>query len=338
MYKFYLTCVLCLVPLVATAQSGGTVLENQSVESEILNEEMFHAVYFPPCFNPEITSDFASIILGPARKYPVLYLLHGYSDDQTGWVQFGEVKRIADEAISSGKAAPMIIVMPDAKKTFYVNRADGKYSYEDYFIKELIPFVEKNYPVKAKKEFRAVAGLSMGGYGTFLYALKHPETFAAACPLSSAIQSDDGIKNMPYDRYRKRFEEFFGEVVADGEERITETWKATSIEHLLKQRAEERKERDRREDAWKKLSDEEKKAGEEQRREDLERDRERTVRFYVDCGDDDFLFHENLKIPVWFRDAGMPLEFRIRNGKHNWTYWREALPEVLSFASESFRR
>ena len=316
--------LLIFVPF-AAAQPRGEVCETEFVDSKILGEKIHFSIYVPPGY---AKSDMP-------RRYPVLYLLHGYSDDQTGWTQFGEVRRIADEAISSGKSAPMIIVMPDAKKTFYVNRADGSYSYEDFFFKELIPHIEANYPVRAKKEFRAVAGLSMGGYGTFLYALKHGDMFAAACPLSAAVQSDDGIRGMPYERYKNRFNEFFGEVVGENEDRITDAWKANSIEHLLKNLADEKKVRT---DTWNKMTPDEKKANEQQRREQSERDRERTVRFYIDCGDDDFLLLDNLKVPAWLREAGVPFEFRIRNGTHSWSYWREALPGVMSFVSESFRR
>lgn len=322
---------VCLTPLIfilsfavpAVAQSTGRVFEGHNIQSEILKEKMYYAVYLPPDYE---TSE---------RQYPVLYLLHGYSDDQTGWVQFGEVQRIADEAILSGKATPMIIVMPDAKKTFYVNRVDGKYSYEDYFFKELIPEVERKLRCRSKKEFRAVAGLSMGGFGTMLYALKHGDMFAAACPLSAAVFSDENIVKMPYDRYKERFAEFLGEVVAENENRVTDAWKRNSIEYLLKQRVAERKER---EEALKKMTEEEKKASAEERRKQTESDRNRLVRFYIDCGDDDFLLEDNLKLPIWFKEARIPMEFRIRDGKHNWTYWREALPEVLSFVSESFHR
>ena len=297
-------CVLLLAIPAVFAQPMGMVNETGFVDSKILGENIGFSVYLPPDFSTS------------KRFYPVLYLLHGYSDDHTGWTQFGEVRRIADEAILSGKAAPMIIVMPDAKKTFYVNRADGKYSYEDFFFQELIPGIEKLYPVKAKKEFRAVAGLSMGGYGTFLYALKHPDMFAAACPLSAAIRSDEYINNLSYDQYKRRFEEFFGETVAEGEDRITDAWKVNSLEHLLKKLALERKEN--------KPSPEEIRA--------------KTVRFYIDCGDDDFLLLDNLKVPAWLKEAGVPFEFRVRNGAHSWQYWREALPEVMSFVSESFHR
>ena len=73
----------------------------------------------------------------------------------------------------------MIIVTPDGFTSFYINTADGKLNYEDFFIKELIPHIEKTYKVKAEKRFRGIAGLSMGGYGALMYALKYPNLFVS---------------------------------------------------------------------------------------------------------------------------------------------------------------
>ena len=85
-------------------------------------------------------------------------LLHGGGDDQTGWVQFGEVLHIADKAIREGIATPMIIVMPDANtgKRGYFNDIKGEWRYEDFFFEELMPFVEKMYRIKKEKRYRAV--------------------------------------------------------------------------------------------------------------------------------------------------------------------------------------
>ena len=81
----------------------------------------------------------------------------------------------------------MMIVMPDANtgKRGYSNNANSTWRYEDFFFQEFMPFIEKTYRIKADKRYRAVSGLSMGGDGTFTYALHHPELFSAACPLSA---------------------------------------------------------------------------------------------------------------------------------------------------------
>src|SRR5689334_1689387 len=93
--------ILFLISVTALAQQG-KVFDNLSLPSKILKGDRKYAVYLPPGYE---TSQ---------RSYPVLYLLHGGGDDQTGWIQFGEVSLIADQAIAAGKATPMIIIMPDA--------------------------------------------------------------------------------------------------------------------------------------------------------------------------------------------------------------------------------
>lgn len=174
-----LLLLLTLVLLVSFSTFGqsGKVYDNLSMTSTILKSERKFAVYLPPDYE---TSQ---------RSYPVLYLLHGAGDDQTGWIQFGEILQIADKTIKAGKATPMIIVMPDAKTGHrgYFNDIKGEWRYEDFFFEELIPYVEMTYRIKNEKRYRAVAGLSMGGGGSFMYALHHPEMFSSACPLSAYI-------------------------------------------------------------------------------------------------------------------------------------------------------
>ncbi len=108
-----ITGLICL-PLIALSQTG-KVFDNLSMTSKILKMERKYAVYLPPDYE---SSD---------RSYPVLYLLHGGGDDQTGWVQFGEVLQITDNAIRDGKATPMVIIMPDANTGTrgYSNNATG---------------------------------------------------------------------------------------------------------------------------------------------------------------------------------------------------------------------
>ncbi len=124
----------------------GKVMDNLSMPSKILKMDRKYAVYLPPDYE---TSE---------RSYPVLYLLHGAGDDQTGWVQFGEMLNIADKAINAGIATPMIVVMPDANtgKRGYVNDVKGEWRYEDFFFQEFMPYVEKTYRIKSDKRYRAI--------------------------------------------------------------------------------------------------------------------------------------------------------------------------------------
>jgi enterochelin esterase-like enzyme len=233
------------------------------------------------------------------RSYPVLYLLHGAGDDQTGWVQFGEVQHIAEEAINQGRATPMIIVMPDANtgQRGYFNSINGQWQYEDFFFQEFIPFVEKQYRIKGEKTYRAVAGLSMGGGGAFMYALHHPEMFSSSCPLSAATGPATKEEARAY--YEQRGNKDFTEAQLDS------YYKNHNVISLL---------------------------------DSASIARNKTVRWYIDCGDDDFLYEGNCLVHIAMRKQEIPHEFRVRDGSHSWVYWRAALPEVLFFVSEAFHQ
>jgi enterochelin esterase-like enzyme len=276
---------LLLCPAILTAQTG-KVIDNASLPSKILKGDRKYAVYLPPDFE---TSD---------RTYPVLYLLHGSGDDQTGWVQFGEVLHIADAAIREGKATPMVIIMPDANtgRRGYSNDITGEWRYEDFFFQELMPFVEKKYRIKSDKRYRAVAGLSMGGYGSFIYALHHPELFSSACPLSAYAgqlnleEAKKGLKNQYSNLPDSTIENYL---------------KRENVLPLISN-----------------MPDAQKKA----------------VRWFIDCGDDDFLYEGNSLAHIAMRKKDIPHEFRIRDGGHSWTYWRASLPVVLEFISQAFHQ
>jgi enterochelin esterase-like enzyme len=132
--KTHIIAVILLLPVLAFAESG-SVFDDLSMNSEILNMERKYAVYLPPDYESS------------QRSYPVLYLLHGGGDDHSGWIQLGEVKRIADKAIQSGKATAMIIVMPDAsgEKRGFSNDVTGEWRYEDFFFEEFMPYVENSF-------------------------------------------------------------------------------------------------------------------------------------------------------------------------------------------------
>ena len=263
----------------------GKVYDQLSMTSKLLKGDRNYAVYLPPDYESS------------ERSYPVLYLLHGSGDDQTGWIQFGEVLNITDKAIKKGKATPMIIIMPDAKtgRLGYFNDPKDEWRYEDFFFDEFMPYVEKKYRIKSEKRYRAVAGLSMGGGGSFIYALHRPELFSSSCPLSAYVGplSIEQLKSQipSNEKYTEaQIKTYFDQHNA------VELIKKTSPEKL------------------------------------------KSIRWYIDCGDDDFLYEGNSLAHIALRKKEIPHEFRIRNGAHNWTYWRESLPKVLEFVSDAFHQ
>jgi enterochelin esterase-like enzyme len=186
MKKLLTAILVCLLLSAYGFAQTGKVFDDLSLPSKILKMDRKYSVYLPPDYE---TSN---------RSYPILYLLHGAGDNQQGWVQFGELLNITDKAIKDGTATPMIIIIPDAQTGHQGYYNTDVWKYEDFFFQELMPFVEKKYRVKIDKRFRAVAGLSMGGGGAFVYALHHPELFSSACPLSAATGplSLDEVKTM----------------------------------------------------------------------------------------------------------------------------------------------
>ena len=278
--------MLTLISGLLFGQSG-KVYDNLSIRSEILKMERKYAIYLPPDY--EISE----------RSYPVLYLLHGGGDDQTGWVQFGEVLHITDKAIKAGVATPMVIVMPDANTGIrgYYNDVRRDWRYEDFFFEELIPHVEEKFRIKGEKRYRAVAGLSMGGGGSFMYALHKPDMFSSACPLSAST----GPINLEEAKWRLTRRG----ILNPTDEELSSYFKNYSALNLI---------------------------------ESMPTSEVKKVRWFIDCGDDDFLYEGNSLIHIAMRKKEIPHEFRIRDGGHTWTYWRESLPEVLRFISDAFHQ
>lgn len=238
------------------------------------------------------------------RSYPVVYLLHGYSDDETGWIQFGQANQIVDKGVAEGKIPPCILVIPDGKVTWYCNSFDQKDNWEEVFIQEFIPAIEKEYRIRTKREYRAIAGLSMGGYGALKISMRHPELFSACVALSSGTFSDEEIVRYPDKDYDRFFGHIFGNDLK-GAARLTEAWKANSPLDLIHS---------------------------------VPLEKLRTVRFWIDCGDDDFLFNGNSLLHIEMRKLGLPHEYRVRDGGHQWSYWRSGLATGLEYIGEGFHR
>ena len=285
MRKLFQIIILFTSTLVLSQESK--VFDNLKMNSKILNQERSYAVYLPPDYD---SSD---------RSYPVLYLLHGLGDDQTGWIKLGDVQRIADESINSGISSPMIIVMPDAGSGIvgYINQPNRDWLYEDFFFEELMPHVESKFRIKKQKKYRAISGLSMGGGGTLVYALHRPDLFSSAAPLSPAIGPTD-IDD--FHKWISRYNFYFNDKI--------ETQKLLNANHPII-------------------------LIEKQSKKDLN-----SVKWYLDCGDDDYLYEDSSLLHISMKKKGVEHEYRVRDGAHNWNYWKGSLPKVLGFVSINFHQ
>lgn len=265
----------------------GSVDESCTIESKIMKQTMHYAVYLPDGYNTS------------TRTYPVLYLLHGMSGNQTSWVQQGDVNRIASKTIANGTAPEMIIVMPDGRNDCYVNSYDNSVRYEDYFFQEFIPEVEKSFRVQ--KNLRAVAGLSMGGYGSLYYTFSHCDMFKACYAMSAAVYIPE--KNGNRSDLEKKV------MGPDDAEGTPPYFRSHCIQEMAKNIELKKNE-------WGGID---------------------FPSLYIDCGDDDFLLLPNLQLVEILKNKNVPFEFRIHDGAHTWDYWRNALEDALAFVGKRFR-
>ncbi|HLK62609.1 MAG TPA: alpha/beta hydrolase-fold protein [Bryobacteraceae bacterium] len=161
----------------------GTVEINWEKSKAISGETRAIWIYTPPNYDKT------------ARKYPVLYLLHGSNDTAAGWTMAGNANFVLDNLLADGKAEPMIVVMPFGHATpFGVPVPAGGVTndalFETYLLQDVIPTVEARYRVAAGRENRAIAGLSMGGGQSLRIGLGHLDLFSAVASFSGAIPGD----------------------------------------------------------------------------------------------------------------------------------------------------
>ena len=171
----------------------------------------------------------------------------------------------------------------------YFNFSDWRY--EDFFFDEFLPSIESRYRIVSDRAHRAVAGLSMGGHGTALFAMHRPEYFSSACPLSGRLE---GSPKASY-AGREQMDEYVRLVEANDVPKYLQT------ADKAKQQA---------------VSE---------------------IRWYIDCGDDDYLLDGSIDLWRVMKALDFPCaQLRVREGTHQQEYWRTALPEVLTFVSVGF--
>nr|WP_287936307.1 alpha/beta hydrolase family protein [Algoriphagus sp.] len=234
-----------------------------------------------------------------SEKFPVLYLLHGGSGSYSDWHQKVTEKdlvpRLAEEY-------NLIIVTPGVGPAsyYYDSPLMDSVRYETYLISELIPFVDKNYRTLAKKESRAITGLSMGGHGAVTLSAKHPELFIAAGSMSGVMNIDTRLWKVQEDFRALRVQSqkaMLGEINYDGPS--FNPYTAVGLVSQMKSNG---------------------------------------IALIMDCGVDDFLIETNRQIHQLLVENKTPHEYIERPGAHTWDYWTEALPVHLFFFSKYLER
>jgi S-formylglutathione hydrolase FrmB len=167
---------LLMVVASAAAQSR---IDCSATNSRILKQVVHYCVYLPAGYD-------AGAAQHPPRRYPVLYFLHGLGDNEQtlfnsgGWT-------LLDDLRKRHEIGDFLIAVPEGRRSFYINSADGSVLYSDFFLREFLPHIETKYRIRAGRAGRAISGISMGGYGALRFAFAHPELFSAVSAQSAAL-------------------------------------------------------------------------------------------------------------------------------------------------------
>jgi S-formylglutathione hydrolase FrmB len=170
---------LCGFPLLGHWALAQSRIDCSALNSRILKQVVHYCIYLPGGYD-------ASAAERPPRLYPVLYFLHGLGDNEQtlfnsgGWT-------LLDELRHQKKMGDFLIVAPEGRRSFYINSADGSVRYNDFFLREFMPEIERKYRIRSGREGRAIGGISMGGYGALRFAFAHPELFSSVSAQSAAL-------------------------------------------------------------------------------------------------------------------------------------------------------
>src|SRR6266404_7474202 len=161
-----------LLPSISFAQGR---IDCSTFNSEILHRAVHYCVMLPPGHETD-----------KAKKYPVLYFLHGLGQNEQTLLRSGGWGLIEDLR-QQHKIGDFLMVAPEGSGSFVINSADGRDRYSDFFLTEFLPYVESRYRVIRERNSRGITGLSMGGYGALRFAFAHPEMFGSVSAQSPAL-------------------------------------------------------------------------------------------------------------------------------------------------------
>jgi S-formylglutathione hydrolase FrmB len=262
--------------------------ECRSMPSKILGHPVAYCVILPRGYDTD-----------KATQYPVLYFLHGLGGNEQVLLESGGMNEIEDLR-AANTIQEFLVVAPNGGRSFYINSRDGHVRYEDFLIKEFIPFIESHYRIRATREERGITGVSMGGYGALRLGLKYPELFGSMSAHSAAL-----IDKLPNFEATDEQTEAIARVLGGsfGNPLDPKYWIRESPFTIARIAS--------------------KSSG---------------FKIYFDCGtDDDFGFYAGAQ---QFHDLlvsrGIPNEFHLYPGGHDLDYFAEHLPASLEFHSRAF--
>ena len=288
-FVFHFFALLC-VASACQAQTVGAAavarVEAVKFESKLVGKPLPYNVVLPPLYDAPQQR---------AVRYPVVYLLHGLGGGAGDWV--------SNRAHLAAHAAQyrLIIVTPEGGDGWYTDSATvATDKFETYLLEELIPDVERRFRALPAREARAVAGLSMGGYGALKFGVKHPQTFAFAASLSGAFAAASWDANDPG-------------LLAFVKPSIARTYGAMDSPTRAAN------------DLFKLFDG-------------LTPERIAALPYiYFDCGTEDFLIGSNRALSELLLKRKIPHEYRQLPGTHSWPYWDAQVQEVLKLAARRLR-
>lgn len=277
-----LVALACARPAYATGRA-----ECLSLHSRILGRSVAYCVLLPPSYASETT-----------RRYPVLYFLHGLGQNEQMFIGSGGFDLVED-LWEQGKLGEYLIVTPDGDRSFYINSRDSRQRYEDFFLQEFLPFIERRYRTRAGRDYRGIAGVSMGGYGSLRLAFAHPELFGSVSAHSAAL-----VENPPKLRAEGSAQTLLGQILGGvfGSPPDRAFWDRNSPFTLARSAH---------------------LAG---------------LKIYFDCGtEDSYGFYTGAEaLHNLLAAHNIPHEFHLYSGAHDWRYFAEHLPASLEFHSRVF--
>jgi len=263
------------------------LLKEQTLKSIILNRDILYSVLLP--------KDYDSL----NSNYPVVYLLHGFGDNETAWYQYGLITYYVDA--NAAETVPMIYVMPQGFNSYWVNKYNGNFPYMDMLVNEMVPKIDSLFRTIKDPQHRAVMGYSMGGYGALILPARNPGVFKTGVALSMSFRTDEQYMNESQDGWNSQWGSIFGGVGATGTARLTDYYKSHSPFHFFSNPGDPS------------LNGQ---------------------NYYFDCGDDEETLSEtNDALHDMLRSLNIKHEYRVKNGAHSWDYWHKALPEALRYIS-----
>jgi len=268
------------------------IMEGVSMHSRILNQEVRFSVCLPEGYYET------------KQSYPVLYLLHGLGDDETSWLEYGRISQYVYPAVHSHDIVPMIMVMPQGYRNYYVNDYTGSFLYQDMFVKELVPYIDSMFRTIREKGQRALMGYSMGGFGAFMLSVKHPELFDISVPLSMSMRTDSQYIKEEAKGWDVQWGRLFGAPGLQDSARLTTFYRLNSPFHVLDQ---------------------------------VPAGTFKSLHLYMDNGDkEQTLCRSNEEFHILLHKKNIQHEYRVRNGGHSFEYWCSALPNALRYISDAF--